>query len=225
MSDINSADKTKIFRELSSKYPTELKLLIEGGKLRKEDGWGNVVEHSLIQTAAAEVLTDLLGLSIQAKRKIIKVALCHDWNKRMEVNPGDFTKEDKLQAKRLLQEVNPDTILMRAASSEFVEKALIKKRSHFLERVQFYLDEICMGSQIANIKERINEVEKRRKALNNDERLTRKLGGKYFNKVRESSSMIEQEIFIEFKKRDIQVATPEQIPTIIRNEIVKNLIR
>lgn len=80
----NYEKKKKNFQQLAISNLPEMRLLFKGGKLWSKDKWRNVVEHSLTQAAAAEVMADVLALPKDEKKELIRVAFCHDWQKRLE---------------------------------------------------------------------------------------------------------------------------------------------
>lgn len=216
----NNTGKTKYFQDLAITHLPEMRLLFRGGKLVKKDNWRNVAEHCLVQIAVADKLADLLSLSVNNTTSLIKVAAVHDWEKRLKIKPNDFTNEEKVQAQEFLNKVNPDQNLMNATGSDFLEKALVKNNSTFLERLQFYIDDIVMGSEVVEFEKRVSEVEMRRKDLNEDEQLTTVLGGRYWDKERELDTKVEQEIF-ERIPNEIQerIVKPNNIPNYLREQI------
>lgn len=217
--------RREYFSKLALEHIPEMRLLIRGGGLKKTEGWRNVVEHSISQLAASEVLSELLDLSENDMEKLIKVALTHDWKKRIEIKPGEFDENDLELAKAFLARVNPDQTLLAATGPSFIKKALVRGDSTLLERLQFYIDDITKGSEIVSFSERIDEVEARRQDLNEDEELTKKLKGKYWNRERELGHTVEREIFGRLKEKGVEIETPEEIPTLINREIRKRILR
>lgn len=212
--------KRKFFQDLAAVHFPEMKLLIRGGKLSKKDNWRNVAEHCLVQVAVVDELAVLLKLSLEDRKSLNKVALCHDWKKRLTSTPDDFTNNEKIVAQKLLARVNPDKNLMEATDPGFIEKALIKNESSFLERIQFYVDDIVSGSNVLKLEDRLSEVESRRQDLNEDVTLTNRLGGKYWDKERELGKIVEKEIFEKLSpetQREIQ--QPENIPSFLESKI------
>lgn len=217
--------RTEYFKNLAwSVYP-EMRLLFRGGKLSKKDKWRNVVEHCLVQVTVVDELTNLLKLPAEDKSVLRKVASCHDWKKRLNIKPNDFNEEEKALSEKLLKKVNPDSELMKATGPDFIEKALVKKESTFLERLQFYVDDIVKGTEVVGFQERIDEVEERRPDLNKDEVLTSRLGGRYWDKERELGVIVEREIFNKMSPEvQIQIGEPENIPNYLLNQIEKNYL-
>jgi len=211
----DSVKKTEFFHNLALKHLPEMRLLIKGGGLSKKEGWRNVVEHCLVQIAVSETLSRLLGLSEEDSQKLIRVAACHDWAKRLERKPDGFTEEEKGEAMTLLAKLAPNQGLMKATGPEFLEKALIRGESTFLERLQFYIDDITKGSEIVPFDERVNEVEARRQDLNDDLVLTAKLGGRYWDRERELGHQTEQEIFDRLQETGVKIDSPKDIPVFV----------
>lgn len=171
----------------------ERTLVICGGKLIDE--WSNVADHCLLQFAAAEVLCEWLELPEVDTESLCSVAACHDWDKRLTRNPDDFSHEEKARAQWLFAEaVNPDIMLLRATGPSFLLNAQHGIFS-FTEAVQFYLDDICSGSKIVRLKERIDEVSSRRLELNEDPHLSQQLIAPYWEVEKKVASQIEGMIF------------------------------
>jgi hypothetical protein len=208
------------FRSRNIDLSAEIKLLVDGGKLKTEDGWGNVFEHCLIQAIAADVISDLLNLGEEEKQKLMKAAAVHDWNKRSEKKQGDFTEEERQKAESLLTEVNPDKTLLAATGLDFLAK-ISKPESgvSFLEKLQFYLDDITRNTEIVSFDDRINEVESRRQDLNENDDYTKLFGMKFFDKEREVGHSIEQEIYDKLKQNGVEIDIPSDIPHLIRKNI------
>jgi hypothetical protein len=208
--------KRDYFENLAFSHLPEMRLLIRGGKLWKKDKWRNVVEHCLVQVAVADVLSDLVGLSSEEKTTLIKVAACHDWAKRLEKRSKEFTEEEKGRAQAFLRRVSPDKKLMEATGPDFLEKFLAGK-STFLERLQCYIDDITLESDIIDFNIRLDETQKRYSKW-----LKVKFGGHYFDKQREFDNQISQEIF-ERLTSDIrkEVGEPRNIPNYLRRQIEK----
>ncbi|MEK7112452.1 MAG: hypothetical protein AAB875_03930 [Patescibacteria group bacterium] len=196
-----------------------MRLLFRGGKLHKKDQWRNVVEHCLVQVAVADSISDLLELPQEEKADLIKVAACHDWEKRLQKYPNDFTEEDKAQAKIFLKKVNPEQNLIHATGPDFLEKFL-KGESTFLERLQCYIDGIVLESDIVEYDIRLDETKKRYLELRDNSKLEAKLGGQFFEKERELDNHTAQEIF-EKLPHNIQekIGEPKNIPNFIRQRI------
>lgn len=214
--------KAKFFHKVAVRYLPEMRLVLRGGKLWKKEGWRNVVQHCLIQAAAAEVISEILGLPNSQKNKLARVAACHDWKKRIEKRPQDFTEEEKGKIDNLLSD-RIDEKLFNALNPEFNIRFL-KEGVSFLEKIQWYLDNITRHGEIVSLKERIDEVEARRQDLNEDPELTKKLGGrKYWEVSREIGRQIEKELFDIITKRGVIIKSPEEIPNLINKELLKRI--
>ncbi|MBL7036447.1 hypothetical protein ISR94_01175 [Candidatus Microgenomates bacterium] len=217
--------RTNYFQGLAwSVYPG-MRLLFRGGKLSKKDKWRNVAEHCLVQVAVVDKLTDLLKLPTEDKNTLKNVAACHDWEKRLKIKPGNFNETEKSLAEKLLKSVKPDQKLMDATGPDFIEKALVKEDSTFMERLQFYVDDIVSDTGVVELEKRIDEVEEKRQDLNKDKALTARLGGQYWDKERELGFMVEQEIFEKLPPEvQTQVGEPKNIPNYLLSQIEKNYI-
>ncbi len=211
--------KSKYFSDLALSHLNEIRLSVKGGKLSERDGWRNVVEHQLVQLAAAEALCKILNLPLSARKKMEKVAATHDWRMRLDKRPEDFDELDLLWGEELQARVNPDLDLLFATGPEFLVR-VVNGKATFLELLQFYLDDICKGSEIVSFDERVSEVEARRQDLNSDPALTARLGGrKYWDVERETGHKVENTIFPILRKRGHLLRKPSDIPLLIKNQI------
>ena len=215
--------KKLFFTRLSLAYIREMRLLIRGGKLTKRDGWRNVVEHCIVQAAESAVLAELLNLSVKDTERLMTAAACHDWSKRLDRKPSDFSKTERDRAEGFLEQVSPDPLLLAATGPEFLERALVDGESSFLERLQFYIDDITKGSEIVSFDERIDEVEARRQDLNEDVGLTAKLGAPYWTRERELGHSVAREIFERLEFCGAVISSPKDIPVLV-NQVIQRLI-
>lgn len=189
-----------------------MRLLFQKGKLNFRDKWNNVAEHGIVQAVAGEVVSGLIGLSEDEKTKIVKVALCHDWDKRLEIKPADFTDEEKAAALKFLETVNPDRTLIATTHPGFHNK-ILSGEATFLEELTWYLDDIAKGSEIALFEERIAEVESRRPDLD----------PAFWGRERAAGKLFEQELFEILRDRGVSIDKPEDIPLLIKAEVEKAL--
>lgn len=208
----------KIESLISGKYPAEYCLLTHGGKL--DGDWSNVRRHCLIQAVAAEVLADFLGLDEVSKRKLASVAVAHDWRKRLDIVPSDFTEHEKRNVVKLLSEARLDEDLMNALNPQFLLR-VHNTNATFLELVQFYLDDIALNDCIVPFDQRIAEVEKRKP--NPDPAVEKLLRRPYWDVEREVGHQVERMLFEILRARRVQITNADDIPKLILAEIVRRL--
>jgi len=228
--------KSEYFRSLAFRFLAEMRLLFRGGQLKKKEGWRNVVEHCAVQLGAAEVLADCLGLTADEKQKLCTVAAVHDWKKRIEVTRRKMqsvTDPERQAAVELMEHnaqpfaerVSADVDLMSATGPEFLHRALVENKAGLLEKLQFYLDDICGPrdgrADIVPIRERIAEVAARRHDLNEDTSLTAQLGGRYWDRELELGTAVEREIWQKLNDRGYDIASPEMIPQFLRAKLAE----
>jgi serine/threonine protein phosphatase PrpC len=218
--------KAEYFEKLAFSHIPEMRLLFRGGKLTSSDGWRNVAEHCLVQVAVARQLGEILNLSERNLSSLEKVAACHDWEKRLNRKSQEFTPEEKARAKEFLSAVNPDENLMTATGVEFIRMALVDGESTFMQRLQFYIDDIVAGTDVVNFDDRIDEVEARRQDLNEDADLTQRLGGKYWDRERELGHIVEREIFGRLPLRiQEEIGEASSLSSYIKGLIEKNYLK
>lgn len=216
---VSSEAKAAYFRDLAKKHWQEMRLLFRGGKLTKREGWRNVANHQVTTLATADVLGDLLKLSPEERQEEETVSAVHDSRKRLEIRPQDFTQSDKARIEELTNRVNPNPDLMAATGPAFLRRALVEGKSTFLERLQFYVDDICMGDQIVPFAVRIAEVEKR--IPNPDTSGT--FPTNYWEKERELCLKTQEEIYQRLKDQGVDIESASDIPFLIRREIAKRM--
>ena len=135
-------------------------------------------------------------------------------------------------AQQFVQSVNPDPDLMSATGPNFLVRALVDKKATFPEKLQFYLDDICgdreiiPGTKVPDImplRERIAEVASRRPEFNDDEALTKTLGGKFWDRELELGQAVEREIWERLGGEQSGIENPKDIPAFLRNELEKRI--
>lgn len=230
-SEINPGKKRKYFQKLAMKYLPGMRLMLRGGRLSKAEGWRNVMEHCIAQVAAAESLCDLLKLDEKTKKRITVTAACHDWQKRLDtelakdtINPED-RQEIMARSQRFIEEANPDETLLFATSENHFKKSIQEpEKVSLAEKIQDYLDNIHRGSEIVSFDERIEEVSTRNPNVGKTLEENNELGGlSFWEAVRQIGKAEEREIFELLRKQGVAVNTPEEIPQIIKAEIVRRI--
>jgi hypothetical protein len=184
----------------------EMRLLFRGGKLWKKDGWRNVVEHQVIQMKEVKVISKLLNLSITDEKKLITVALLHDWEKRKDIK-NDFSDQNNKNANEFLSRINPDEDLMLATGETFLETYNNGEATE-LQCIQFYLDDITKGSEIVTLDDRIDEAKASGRNPENDWELERQIGHK-----------IEQDLWVKMVANGHKIEKPVDIPNYIKERI------
>lgn len=179
-------------------YPRQYFSVVDGGKLIGD--WGNVAEHCCIQVVAVETLADLLGLPKHDKIALAEVAACHDWSKRLEKRPGDFTDVEVARAYRLFSYAAPDKALIAALGPSFLLRA-VSGQATFLEMIQFLVDDMALGGKIVSSDERIDEVSARNPSPSPE--VEEKLGRPYWDVEREMAQLAEAVVYSIFMMRRI----------------------
>lgn len=188
----------KIERYVAENYHREHILVVSGGKLTGD--WGNVARHCFLQAVAAEEMADLLGLPPNDKLMLASVAACHDWEKRLQKKPSDFSPADKEFAQRLFKIANPNPVLMGALTPRFLIDVNTGKAT-FLQLVQFLIDDMAKGDEFVSIDERIDEVSARNP--NPEPEVQEELGRHYWNVEREVGHNIEKMVYFIFMARRV----------------------
>jgi hypothetical protein len=242
-------NKTEYFNDLALRYLPELRVLLKGGKLTRRDSegrilpktdranWFNVTEHCLVQVAASENLASALGLTEDEKQKLCTAAGVHDWDKRLERKPDQFSPADHETVNQLLQNVNPDKLLLSATKADFLERSLVKNDATFLEKLQYYIDLLCDESAIIPFKERLNKARPRYPKLCGPD-WAKKTGASwaaavaeklspdqdYFDAAIMEAESTQQEIFKHLTERGVAITAPDEVPAFIKKLIEKNYL-
>lgn len=207
--------KRLFFEAIALRHLPELRILLLGGQLWKRAGWRSVVEHSLIQVAVFEELAKLIDLPETELQQHTRVAAVHDWDKRIEIRPEEFTAEEVERGEMMLAALDVNQFLIAATKPEFLKRALVDRMSTFSERLQFYIDDICTAGDIVPWQERIEDLIRRKPELNDDPKLTRELGGPYWEREKELCALVEAEIHLKLPA-NFAPEEPEQLPTFLR---------
>lgn len=214
----------RFFNHLALSRVAEMRLLFRGGKLWKRDGWRQVVEHCLVQVALAGIFAELLKMSAAERSQLETAAAIHDWNKRHECRPDDFTElERHLAVKYLKNSLPVNSALIAATSTSFLKKALIDRTASELELTQFFIDELCMGGRVCDWRVRINDLEQRKPHLNTDSMLTESLGGPYWSKERELCARVEQHFHTRLVNLGHKIGVASELPRFIADELRKTI--
>lgn len=177
--------KTKYFSTLALRNLRSARMLKEGKVLGKDPGdiWRNVSEHCLVQTAAVNVLAELLDLSFE-KRKILNLsAMIHDWDKKYQteglkrinkiVQSGEISNEESGRLKYEFFEeselhnakgmqgkgVDPEIINLATADGHTALKRFTNGAT-LEEKIIHYTGSITNEDRIVSLDERINNLEK-----------------------------------------------------------------
>ena len=168
--------RAKYFGELALKHLSLMRLHKEFGLLPRKEGFGNVTEHCLTEAAAAEVIADELGLSVDSKQKLVEAPLIHDFYKRREV---ERTREDRNSARSFdaAAKSSRQILLDRGIDKDIVEIADYAGHNYLgrmmellgrmdslseVERLQLifhYLDDITLNNDFVMLKSRIDMLE------------------------------------------------------------------
>ena len=215
------------FTGIVQRHWDEMRQLFNGRLTSKEkDSWRNVFEHCVLQLAAAEALADLLKLPEKQRRQLQTVAAIHDWKKRLEIKPGNFTDEDKNIAERgaadLLAVADPDASLMSATGPDFIRRALVSEPTD-REYLQFLLDDYTMGNEIVPFPVRTAEAENRM-----SEETKRKLAAhvgvaSYWDAERAVCDRAQWRVFAMLRGVGVEIYSPSDIPFLLQREIARRL--
>jgi len=199
--------KTQFFQEMLLNYLPEMRLAIRGGHLTKVEGWRNILEHQAVEIVAMDIFCDLLGVESKSKKKLMSAVAYHDWNKRLELGKINEDQINVEQTKSYLEILHPDQQLLDAVEPGFLHE-LENNQPNLLQLAMFYIDDITFESTIMPMKDRLINSKDRNPDWERELKL-----GKY----------VESQLFDIIKKRDVPVATPSDIPTLILKGIQEKM--
>lgn len=221
------------------RYLKEMRLLFRGGRLTKKDKWRNVAEHCVVQLAVAEVLSDLLQLTPEEKMRFCTAAAVHDWEKRLEKKKIDDPAAATLHAQQFLDVLAVDQRLIDATGLASMSAILKGEEPPFLEKLQWYLDDICGNrtidgktvSDILPLEERIAEVSARNPHPENEinehghskyqelQGLLRERNTDYWTVELAFTKKVERELWERLGGKARGIAQPEDVPTFLQTEL------
>lgn len=209
------------FVQVARGYLPEMKQLFRSGGLTKTVDWDNVSAHCIVQCVVARDLGIKLNLSIDDLNKLMQVALVHDWEKRIQ-SLNNSSSVEIAEATQSFNELGIDMNLMSATGIEFIKKFQRGDSITFLEKLQFYIDDVVQNRTIVLLDTRLDEVSRRKQYLNDDMKLTEELGGiPYWEAERNIAHEIEHEIFMKLQSQGIIIDKPEHIPNLLSRSINK----
>lgn len=201
-----------------SKYPSAYDLVIYGGKLTGD--WSNVATHCFLQAVAAESLGELLGLEANSIQRLASTAAYHDWNKRLQKRPSDFTEAETAAAETYRTAALVDNELLAALEPSFL--LLVRDgQASFLQLIQFLIDDMTMNDQLVTFDERLREVQERNP--DPDPHVSQALGRPYWHVEREVGHSIEAMLFAIIRARRLDLTTPTQLVLHLNGEILARL--
>lgn len=224
--------RAKYFGRIALRHLSSMKIHKEFGLLPRKEGWGNVVEHCLVEAAAADVIADYLGLSLEMKEKLVKAALLHDFYKRREVeqtrerkNGKDSFNNAALESSFVLEQkgVNKDVVEVAGSAGHMALTAmndLLNKLSELnevqvLQLVFHYLDDITLNNDLVPLKTRMDMLDNNPKYKKlNDAGKDLFEGRTTFAVQREIGQKIEEWI-----SKSLGVADNKDLPILIKREI------
>ena len=197
-------DKLKLASHIATNYPTQYNLLIDGGKLVFD--WNNVVEHCLMEAAVMEIVAPLLGLDKKTTERLVRNAVCDNWDKRLLKCPDDFTDTEKKFAADFSEAAGIDEELLAALNPRFLP-IVMNGQATFLQLVAFLVDDMTMGDKFVTFDERVAEVSARNP--NPDPEVDMALGIPYWEAERLVGHRVEAVFCAIFSARMQMLAQPE----------------
>ncbi len=213
------AGRRKFFVSQALHHAPELHLMFNEAKLRKREGWRNVVEHNVVVGVAANTLARLLGLPEQETENLTRTAFVHDWRKRIDIDNkkgmNEFSPEEVEAAELVLKQINPDPNILFATGPEFNKAFWDGQKSTLIQKIMFYVDDITRENDIVPLLERVNEVAARKPQF----------GQEFWDRERQIGTTIEKELFDTLPEATrAKVGESSRLPAFIKSEIEAHYI-
>lgn len=196
-------------RYVGQRYFRVLMLHSRGGLT---GAWSNISDHCITEVMLAELLEEMLGLPPEQADVLCRSALAHDWNKRMEVTGSGETAEQHFAKDHadvdweLVEVTHPQSI-------DRIEQRLVSPHLSS-EELLFYIDNICMGSEIVTPQGRRDDLVQRGRLL--PDAADREL---------DATLRIEQKIHAAREKQGLSVRVGEQLSGVLVKEYMRRLIQ
>ena len=190
----------------------------------KDQRWGDVTQHCLVEAAASRVLSDTLGLSPKDKEKFFKAALVHDAHKRPEIeainaakaslgadaSPEDFDRINDIaydQSKQFLLDngVDPEVVRLTGTVAHTSVDQFVELDEHntmrlrddvpLLDMAMHWLDDATKQTQVVTIPERMDYLVENQDRYPYVEAGRAKWGGRtYFEAQREAALLVQDKL-------------------------------
>lgn len=228
--------KRAFFSDFAIRHLREMRVLKEGGVLgRGNREWRNVSEHCLLAGVMANTLGELLQISPEDLDMVTRVALIHDWDKRVEKETA-INGETSYQGDIVYVSYDVEAV----SKHEAAKNGLVRVTGDdwadfdqwgFKEKVLRYVDSSIgpaagKNAEILSWRDRIAEL-KRRNSAYDLEVGSRTYGMPLYDKLAEITEAIEQELYIRIINLYPNLAdfypTPDNLTDLIRDTIERKI--
>lgn len=196
--------KRAYFSNFALKHLTEMRALVKGGVLGKENAeWRNISEHCLVEAAGGNLLAEMLDAN---QEKVAQALLLHDWYKRKEIEAmqevggalgyAKTAEEDS----RLLKEFGFPDDIVKLAHSNIPEKA----DSNYLsgrspeEKIVHFMDIVTLDTNFSDFRERLELAKQKKHIVEFSDSFREQYQGKSLIELQEEVAKAEEE---EFEKK------------------------
>lgn len=218
--------KVRYFTRKTLKHLPEMRMAKKTGLFPKKEGWRNVPEHMLVETEAADVLAETLGVPAHERKTLDTAAMLHDVYKRRErelalqKGVAGFDEAAASQSKFLRQQGYSDETI---ALTESVGHTSLVKFQNLSEiplifKIIHYVDDITLNNDLVPLDDRIDALEANPRYAGLNQEGVKIFGKPYFTVQREISKKIEQEFAAAVNLQD-----HSQLPLWIRNRILERI--
>ena len=184
----------------------------------------------MVVAVAIGELGKALGFTLEQIDRLCRAAIVHDWRKRLDKAPQDFTDAERNLVEEEYKKLDNDKFLDPVMAPEQLEREFIKDEATFAERLLLYVDSLCHNSDIVPFAERLDKAA----ASPNWKWLADNIGWKekvrpilgesanYFDAQKIQESRIQQIIFERLRERGWWIEISDDVPSFIKSLIEKN---
>jgi hypothetical protein len=183
--------------DIEKEFQSEFDLLKNEGRLT--DDWSNIYNHCKLEGIVAMILSNLINLSEDDSKVLIKAAILHDWYKKYEIEQskglGNIeyqNSEHDSYNKLLAVGVQNKSVDVAHSVGALSLKEIIGSQD-LLKKLMHFIDDICLNDKLVEIDERIDYNERKYPQLNEAGRKIFE-GKTYFEMQRKIGKQIQSEI-------------------------------
>lgn len=226
----NDTASRKYFSDLALRYLSLIKLHRGSGHLPSlknlspeqiaanveqsgQKDWSNVVRHCLAEAGAVDALALELGFSAEDRDNLIRAAILHDFDKRVEIETLRANKENQTAVVEKMKLISREVLLEKGVKPEIVEiideigdvDITQKDNISLSQKILFYIDNITDGQNLVAVKSKHANLVKRYPKLASEG---------VFDKWVSATESVQKEI-----AEKIGLANPEELPNFILQKV------
>ncbi len=227
----SETERRRYFTDLALRYLSLIKLHRESGHLPSlknlspeqieanvessgQKDWSSVIRHCLAEAGAVDAMARMLNFSKEDKENLIKAAILHDFDKRVEIEAMRANKENPVAAVEKVKLIGREILKNNGVKPEIIEiiggiadlDIIHKDNVSLSQKILFYVDNITEGTNLVSVKDRHAALVKRYPKIMVE-------GGPYDNWV-SSTEEVQKEL-----AEKIGLTNPAELPEFILQKV------